>query len=354
MPYDDLISMRRGRGRGADHGKDDKQNLHNYFTRNSTSSPQSASSMAPGSDKKDVNKEQNKPVTNDDIAKLINNLEKKLEKSFEDFESKITTRLSGLEEKCKEIDIVSERVDKTEGQISEIETTVQFLTNEYDDLKVELESLGDKVKQIETDKKEQLEINQMLKDKISKLEADNLYQEFCSRKYNLLFYGVPERIVKGNKGELDQDTEKSIRDFFVIEMKIEKSVAERILIANTHRIKRRPGKYDSKNSGHTTPDPVIVKFALFQDRNLVLSHAKNISKTTKISVRTDLPADLKKKRFELSKIAYNMRHKFGMKTFIKETSTEVYIQYRKNTNEKWKRYNEDPSDKFHDSEDSDN
>ena len=57
------------------------------------------------------------------------------------------------------------------------------------------------------------------------------------------------------------------------------------------------------------PDPMIVKFARMEEREMVYRARTQLPVTSKMSVRTDLPADLKRKRGALSQIAYTMRKK---------------------------------------------
>ena len=93
------------------------------------------------------------------------------------------------------------------------------------------------------------------------------------------------------------------------------------------------------NSKGIVPNPVIVKFVTISDRNMVLKHAKNIPKERGIIVKTDLPNHLKEKRYQLGKIAYDMRTKEGLKTFIKEINSDVILLFRRDENDKWQKYN---------------
>ena len=75
-----------------------------------------------------------------------------------------------------------------------------------------------------------------------------------------------------------------------------------IQIANAHRIPTRQKQKQKQKrehselqqqTGYIKPNPVIIKFVKMQDRQLVLSMAKNIYKQKNISVCTDLPTHLK-------------------------------------------------------------
>ena len=64
--------------------------------------------------------------------------------------------------------------------------------------------------------------------------------------------------------------------------------------------------------------------------------------TSKKSVRTDLPADLKRKRGTLSQIAYTMRKKDKMQTRIIESPRDVKLKFRKMKEDEWTFYGENP------------
>lgn len=75
-------------------------------------------------------------------------------------------------------------------------------------------------------------------------------------------------------------------------------------------------------------------------RNLVLSAATyNNLKGTGISVRTDLPVVLKRKRGELAKTAYVLRKENNLQTIIRERPDRVWLEVRENTKVKWRQYN---------------
>lgn len=285
-------------------GQENKNPIHGYFTRQNTNNHMAATSeKTPG---------QNNPVTNSDLKQLIEKLDDKLSAKMEAYMTTINEKIADVDRKCDDM------IVQTNERVGEIETSLQFMSDKIDDFK----NNDDIIKQ--------------LTDRISKLEEQSLYQESRSRKYNLLFYGIPERISKGGP-ETEEKTEELLRAFIHSEMGIDKDTLSEITIANAHRI---PKRKKLMVNGATTPNPIIAKFVRFRDRNFILGNAKNINKNRKISVRTDLPAVLKEKRYKLAKIAYRLRNKDGMKTFIKETNNDVYLQYKEDLPDaKWKKYN---------------
>lgn len=93
---------------------------------------------------------------------------------------------------------------------------------------------------------------------------------------------------------------------------------QNMLIANAHRVPR-------KNKAGNQPDPIIVKFVQMKDREIVYNPRVNLTKGSKISVRTDLPIVLKKKRGERAQVAYRMRTKDKLKTSQKEETMSNYF-----------------------------
>lgn len=167
-----------------------------------------------------------------------------------------------------------------------------------------------------------------LEERIENLEKQVNYQEMRSRKYNLLFYGFPQ-----SKGE---DTEEIIRNFVKTEMNLGDS--DNIPIGNVHRIPQFAsfGKEPTRR-----PDAIIVKFIHMKDRDRILSATRNLKKGCKKIVRSDLPAELKKLRSELSTIAFEMRQKKHYQTRIRETMNKkalVWLEYRKDKNQEWEKY----------------
>ena len=76
-----------------------------------------------------------------------------------------------------------------------------------------------------------------------------------------------------------------------------------IIIQISHRIPRNPqNKYKPG-----APYALIVKFSRMEDRNKVLNQARITTIPKGMTVRTDLPSQLKKKRGELAHKAYLMR-----------------------------------------------
>ena len=78
-------------------------------------------------------------------------------------------------------------------------------------------------------------------------------------------------------------------------------------------------RYPSRGAG---PNPIILHFTSFDDRELVSSHAKNLLNTKK-RILTDLPVSMKKKRDRIAKLAYEIRQTENLQTRIKNKGLDV-------------------------------
>lgn len=180
----------------------------------------------------------------------------------------------------------------------------------------------------DTDEKYMRKMKKMernLDDKIKLLDQKLMMLEKQDRKYNLLFYGIPE--------EPDEKLYEKMRHFFMAELKIAKERAQTIHFMNGHR-------YPSRGAG---PNPVILRFTSFEDRQLVLSHAKNLLNTKK-RILTDLPISMKKERDRIAKLAYEIRQTEKLQTRIKDKGLDVYLEVRKENKDKWVRRNVEKED----------
>ena len=138
------------------------------------------------------------------------------------------------------------------------------------------------------------------------------------RKYNLLIYGINE-----DAGEKLYD---KMRRFFVNDLGIEEERAQRIHFVNGHR-------YPTKSSG---PNPIILRFSCWDDRELVLSQAKNLLNTRK-RILTDLPVPMKLERDRLAKAAFKIRKENGLQTRIRDKGLDLYLEVRKDRKDNWVR-----------------
>ena len=221
--------------------------------------------------------------------------------------------------------------DRLESRITKVETEIPLMQESIESVHRDIADIN--YKKIP-------EIEKRLENKIKELEDQLNFQEYRSRKYNVLIYGIPETS--------HECTEKVVRRFFVERLKIDAQVVAKIIIANTHRLPVRenpPPENQSDPPEETTrkrpppPPTIIVKFVCFAHRELVYSSATYQKlKDSGCSVRTDLPTALKQIRYELAKLAYTLRQEQKLQTRIRERPTKVWLEVRKNQTEPWVPY----------------
>lgn len=232
------------------------------------------------------------------IEEKINRLDDKFTNRFEELKTEMGVLKSDIEGNTSDI----RSLDKT---LRKHEETIEFNASQI----------------IESDQKRKREIKKMensVDEKIKLLDQKLMLLEKQDRKYNLLFYGIPEQ-------EGEKLYEKMPR-FFVADLGIDERRAQDIHFVNGHR-------YPTKSDG---PKPIILRFSCWDDRELVLSQAKNLLNTRK-RILTDLPVPMKIERDKIAKVAYKIRKEEKLQTRIKDKGLDLYLEVRKDKKVKWVR-----------------
>lgn len=137
------------------------------------------------------------------------------------------------------------------------------------------------------------------------------------RKYNLIFYGFPE---KPNENVVD-----TLKMIFISDLKIGPVRVESMQFNHGHRM-------PSEATG--APKPMILWFASYADRDMVLSQSFKLAGTRRRIV-TDLPVSMKKERNRLAKEAFKIRKGEKLQTRIREKGLSVFLQVRRDENKSW-------------------
>ncbi|KAJ8314904.1 hypothetical protein KUTeg_007054 [Tegillarca granosa] len=87
------------------------------------------------------------------------------------------------------------------------------------------------------------------------------------------------------------------------------------------------------------PKPIIIKFTRMCDRNFVLKNSLNIGRDRKISIRTDLPQNLKVRHLKIAQSAYTLRRDKGLKTAVRESQTDVWLEFHRSNSDRNYIYN---------------
>lgn len=233
-------------------------------------------------------------VSNKDLKTLFTKLIKKLETSMN-----------------ANLESLGEKISNVSSKLSEVEKALDDQNLRITDLEqMKSEKIGPQEEKITE-----------LENQVEELQRYIDQQENRSRKYNLLFYGLP-------KVDKEDTTEVVLN---CLESTLGVSEAKDIIIQNSHRIPKNP----SNTYKPSAPEAIIVKFAKMADRNLILHRARVTTLPKGMAIRTDLVNHLKKKRSELASKAYKLRREKNLKTRIIETKDDVILQCRRKSEDKW-------------------
>ena len=166
---------------------------------------------------------------------------------------------------------------------------IKELQNKLDKALDEISSLCSKVKDLETSVEFTQNQQDEAKERIGKCEDEQCRQEdelvrqsIYSRRWNLIFHGIPE-----TEGE---DCLKLVKHALVANLKLEKGKANSIMFCGTHRLGRK------KRSGNLSkPRPIIARFTCRADRDLAWRQRSNLKGST-VKIAEDLPHNVREIR----------------------------------------------------------
>ena len=210
--------------------------------------------------------------------------------------SQINKTLSGIKQEIVEI---SKRVDDVESMAAIHEGEVKDLRSEVDTLKIKL--------------------SEQAKD----FEKNLLWKEMHDRKTNLLFYGIQE--------VPNENSERVVRTLLSNELHFSDSSVENIYFKAVHRLPRKPFPGDPTPNA---PAPIIASFLSISDRDMVLN-ASRFLKGKRMSIRTDLPAKLKKQRAILYRKSREIFQSEKVQTRVRQTGIDHVLETRANTSSPW-------------------
>ena len=302
--------------------------------------------MAPGQDKKEKDKESERKERRDSriasvsasvsalkTAEATKSGKSELDEKFDKFQNEMRSLFQKLDRSID--DKINKLEDKFSNRFDELKSEIGSLRADIEGNSLDIgtinETLAEQEKAIEfnndriieSDEKRKKEIKKLEKsvdEKIKLLDRKLLLLEKHDRKYNLLIYGIQE--------EADEKLYDKMRRFFVKDLGIEDERAQRIHFVNGHTC-----RYPTKSTG---PNPIILRFSCWDDRELVLSQAKNLLNTRK-RILTDLPVPMKLERDRLAKAAFKIRKENGLQTRIRDKGLDLYLEVRKDKKDNWVR-----------------
>lgn len=202
---------------------------------------------------------------------------------------------------------VETRLDKAESVVDGVEKSVSFLSEKYDDYKVERDAEKVKMKTLdkrvtniksETDElKEMLsqvqKLNLEMKEEVLDLKSRNM-------RDNLVFTNIPERN--------EEDTEAVLTEFFENKLHIRNICFERV-----HRIRLK------NPTSHQGPKirPIIAKFTFFKDRERVRKSGRML-KGTNFGIQEQFPDEIEKRRKPLYPILRTARRNQQRAAIVKD------------------------------------
>lgn len=261
---------------------------------------------------------------------------------FADLSSQMNSRFDAI---GNDVNIIKKDLSETKRAVVELEKAVNFN--------------AEKIKSIE---KESLpKLTEDLERKNQELERKLVLLEMHQRKQNLLVYGVHE-----NRNENIFKTVTEIMSFF---FKIPPVDAAKIHLVNAHRLPAPqvgPGK-------EAAIRPIIIRFTKMVDRDRLLNAFEEsrrqrpapnagglpqpadqpeiplqqtpddpaqalAQKFERVTVRTDLPPEMKRERGRLAAEAYKLRKEKNLSTRIRINGTNLYLQTRNSPQGIWTTY----------------
>jgi hypothetical protein len=231
---------------------------------------------------------------------------------------------------CGEISVRPEKMapKKTNDEIHEVLLALSTTVKKgFIEVNVKLATLSEKIESVEldvqtiqTDQENDRKTIEILREEMTELKKSLLATQTYSRKYHLLLYGVE------GQDTSPVDTIKRVRTFASENLKLGSEFAQNMTIRNAHRLQRR----------ETGPAAIIVVFVYWAEREAFLGAGKNL-KGTKMSVRTDLPPELKRKRGQLAHEAWQIRQNDNIQARVREKGPDVWVETRNHTGQPWKK-----------------
>ncbi|CAC5398092.1 unnamed protein product [Mytilus coruscus] len=251
-------------------------------------------------------------TTMEDLKTLILAVDSKVNKFYEKLDT-IENKFSDLVQEVKQdVTQVKLAVSKTGQELKE-------LRQDHDELHRGVEAMELNVQSLEVEKLESM--RQTFETNMKNLQEKQLILEKHDRKYNALVSGMPEKS--------EENIWKVIDDLMINYLKMQKPKVDSFPFANAHRIPARQNTGERKR-----PNPIIIRFIHYADKELFLSNGSNLSGKN-IRIVDDLPPCMKEARNELAKIAYKIRLEENLKTRIRHLGVTVILETRTSSRDKW-------------------
>jgi outer membrane murein-binding lipoprotein Lpp len=222
--------------------------------------------------------------------------------------AEVLTLIKGLDAKANSLDA------KVTTGFSSLNENMAKLTDKVEALEFDVDAV--KSTQAQNDKR-----MQRMQEEMDVLKRSLLSTQAYARKYHLLLYGVD------GQDRTPKDTIERVRTFAKNSLKLDENYANKIVIRNAHRLQNR------QDGG---PATIVIVFLYWSEREAFLRAGPNL-RGSKMSVRTDLPPELKQLRGRLASEAYDIRQNEHIHARIREKGADVWIETRKDSSSPWSR-----------------
>ena len=172
-------------------------------------------------------------------------------------------------------------VSRLDKEVSALDSKTKTIDKSVNELKESLSFCEDEIEEME---KNAYDIKDGCTSNIEDLRTQFSYLEHYSRRENLKFVGIPDRIISANEDDdrPSEDTKALVYKFMEDELAIE-NPQQKIEFERIHRL----GK-SAKNG----PRPILARFLRYSDREEVLQLARRKLKDSDLAVYEDIPKEL--------------------------------------------------------------
>lgn len=241
----------------------------------------------------------------DALMRKLTSMEKCLNKL--DKLDKLDQIESSVRNMDKRVKRVEDRIEKTEAVVSGVEKGIMFVSQQYDDVKVDRDSDKKLVKSLEKGvsnmKSETEELKKMLNEmqKLNlELKDEVLDIKSRSMQDNLIFTNIPE--------SHEENTETVLTEFLDNKLHIRNISFERV-----HRIRiKNPASQRGPNIR-----PIVAKFTFFKDRERVRKSGK-LLKGTNFGIQEQFPYEIEQRRKSLYPALRAARRNRQRATLVKD------------------------------------
>lgn len=198
-------------------------------------------------------------------------------------------KLDKMEQSVRQMELKMDRFDKriqkTEDTVNNVETSVKFVTDQYDEIVREKRTENAKLKDMDARVNEMKRDNDELKLMLfemrklnTELKEDMLDMKSRSMRDNLLFTNIQE-----NENE---NTEQVLQNFLMNKMNITDISFERV-----HRLNRKA----STTWQDRRPRTIVAKFTYFKDRERIRKSGR-LLKGTQFGIQEQFPNEIEGRR----------------------------------------------------------